>query len=179
MSDRVAPNRQRTIDRQWIENHIPHQGLMCLLDRVERWDEQEIVCIALSHVHADNPLRNCEPLRNSGSLRNGGNLGIATAIEYAAQATAVHSALLIGDDGKLSAGFLASARNVQWQRSRIDDIGNELTVRATRLSGNDLTVLYAFAISAGTQTIVNGRLSIFLNGAAAQPLAEGFERFSQ
>lgn len=161
----------RAIDHQWIEQHIPHQGLMCLLDRVEHWDEQEIHCIARSHAAADNP------------LRSGGTLGIATAIEYAAQAVAVHSALLIGDGGKLSEGFLTSARNVRWQRARLDDIDGELTVRANRLSGNDMTVLYAFVITAVTQSgdtvpLIEGRIGIFLNGATAGSLTGGFAQLS-
>lgn len=151
-------------DRRWIENHIPHQGTMCLLDRVERWDTQEIVCIARSHADTNNP------------LRSAGNLGIATAIEYAAQATAVHSALLIGDGAKLSSGFLTSARNVQWQCSRLDNLSGEISVRATRLSGNEMTVLYAFEICAAAQTIIDGRVSIFLNSDAAASLANQFEQ---
>lgn len=161
------------IDRQWIENHIPHRGSMCLLDRVERWDEAEIACIARSHKSADNP------------LRSSGNLGIATAIEYAAQAVAVHSALLLGDGAKLGAGFLTSARDVQWRCARLDNVDGELTVRAHRLSGNDVTVLYGFVISAAAQSadaentepLIDGRISIFLDSAAAQSLAAGFEHF--
>jgi len=151
-------------DRLWIENHIPHQGLMCLLDRVERWNEQEIVCIARTHLRADNP------------LRTGEHLGITAAIEYAAQATAVHSALLIGEGEKPGSGFLTSVRNVQWHRSRLNDLGDELTVHATRLSGNEMTVLYAFAIFAGSQKIIDGRVGIFLNSDAAPPLADKFGR---
>ncbi|MET0378806.1 MAG: hypothetical protein ABW049_07415 [Spongiibacteraceae bacterium] len=156
------------IDRQWIERHIPHQGLMCLLDRVERWDEREIVCIAHSHARADNPLRNHGP----GS---GTRLGIATAIEYAAQATAVHGALLIGEDGKLSSGFLASARNVSWHHPHLDDLSDELAVHATRLSGNEMTVLYAFAIFAAARKLIDGRISIFLNRDAAPSFSGQFE----
>ncbi len=154
-------------DRQWIENHIPHQGLMCLLDRVERWDEQEIVCIARSHSRADNPLRTSE------------SLGITAAIEYAAQAIAVHSALLIGEGNKLSSGFLTSVRYVQWHRSRLDDLGDELRVHATRVSGNEMTVLYTFAVFAGSEKLIDGRVGIFLNSDAAQPLSEKLERLSQ
>ena len=148
-----------TLDHAWIQSHIPHQGAMCLLDRVERWDEQQIVCVARSHTRADNPLR-C-----------GDSLGIAAAIEYAAQAIAVHSVLLIGNGERLSAGFLTSARNVQWQRARLDDVDGELCVQANRLSGNDLTVLYGFAVSAGGQTLIDGRIGIFLNSAAAHSLS--------
>ncbi len=162
-------------DRLWIESHIPHQGLMCLLDRVEHWGEQDIICRTRSHSRPDNPLRSNGPLQNSGALRRAEGLGIATAIEYAAQATAIHSALLIGEDEKLGSGFLTSVRNVQWYRSRLDDLSDELTVHASRLSGNEMTVLYAFTICAGTEKLIDGRVSIFLNSDAARPLSNKFE----
>ena len=57
------------IDRAWIAARIPHQGSMCLLDAVESWDEQQIVCRATSHALPDNP------------LRAAGSLGVANAIE--------------------------------------------------------------------------------------------------
>ena len=34
------------IDRARIAARIPHQAPMCLLDAVESWDEQQIVCRA-------------------------------------------------------------------------------------------------------------------------------------
>jgi hypothetical protein len=76
---------ERMMDRQAIAARIPHQGSMCLLDTVLRWDAEEILCQTGSHLLADNP------------LRAAGRLGVANAIEYAAQAMAVHGALLAGD----------------------------------------------------------------------------------
>ena len=73
---------QTGLDRAWIASHIPHQGSMCLLDYVEAWDRERIRCRASSHRAADNPLRAY------------GRLGAACGIEYAAQAMAVHGALL-------------------------------------------------------------------------------------
>ena len=66
------------LDHAWIAAHIPHQGRMCLLDRVLSWDEQQVCCVAQGHQAADHP------------LRAEGRLGIAVGIEYAAQAMAVH-----------------------------------------------------------------------------------------
>ena len=43
--------------RDWIAARIPHQGRMCLLDRVDRMSAAESVCSAISHTDADNPLR--------------------------------------------------------------------------------------------------------------------------
>ena len=70
------------LNRAWIASKIPHQGSMCLLDEVLAWNEQRIVCSAVSHTSPENP------------LRLAGRLGSANGVEYAAQAMAVHGALL-------------------------------------------------------------------------------------
>ena len=70
------------LDHAWIEPHIPHKGRMCLLDDVLSWDRSRIRCRSAQHRTPDNP------------LRAHGRLGAACGIEYAAQAMAVHGALL-------------------------------------------------------------------------------------
>ena len=45
------------LDHDWIEQHIPHTGRMCLLDEVLAWDARRIRCRSASHRSADNPLR--------------------------------------------------------------------------------------------------------------------------
>ena len=70
------------LDHAWIEQHIPHKGRMCLLDEVLSWDAAHIRCRSASHTSASNP------------LRLHGRLGAACGIEYAAQAMAVHGALI-------------------------------------------------------------------------------------
>jgi len=70
------------VERDWIATHIPHQGNMCLLDGVVQWDDTRLTAIASSHLAPDNPLRAY------------GCLSSVHGIEYAAQAMAVHAALL-------------------------------------------------------------------------------------
>jgi predicted hotdog family 3-hydroxylacyl-ACP dehydratase len=142
------------IDHNWIAAHIPHQGDMCLLNAVEAWNEAEIVCTASSHRLADNP------------LRAAGQLGITTGIEYAAQAMAVHGALLACDDTAPTAGYLTSVREVRWQRPRLDDIAGDLTVRAERISGNEVNVLYNFSIAGAGEVLLSGRASVMLKVAS-------------
>lgn len=146
-------NRKSTVDHIWIAAHIPHRGSMCLLDRVESWDEHCIVCRANSHRLVDNP------------LRHEGRLGIANGIEYAAQAMAVHGALLAADATAPAAGFLASVRDVRWHRQRLDDLEEELEIRAERLSGNELTALYAFSLHGAGSLLLSGRASVMLDAA--------------
>lgn len=138
-------------DRAWIAARIPHQGSMCLLNGVLRWDESSIVCHTGSHTHADHP------------LRAQGSLGMANGIEYAAQAMAVHGALLAGSETAPAAGFLASVRKVQWHGPRLDTLPPVLRVHAQRLSGDDNTLLYSFHLEAGDATVLSGRASVMLD----------------
>jgi predicted hotdog family 3-hydroxylacyl-ACP dehydratase len=94
---------QIKLDHAWIARHIPHQGSMCLLDYVEAWDQERIQCRASSHRAADNPLRAY------------GRLGAACGIEYAAQAMAVHGALLDRRAVPARVGYLVSVRDTQLQ----------------------------------------------------------------
>ena len=143
-------------DHAWIAAHIPHQGRMCLLDRVLAWDAQRILCAATSHRGPDNPLRDDQ-----------GRLGAANAIEYAAQAMAVHGVLLAGSGQPLGVGYLASVRGVRLQVGRLDDVAGELHVEATRLSGDDALILYQFAVSAGGRCLAEGRVSVVLDANAS------------
>lgn len=145
-----------TPDRAWIAARIPHRGSMCLLDAVTGWDAARIRCIATSHRAADNP------------LRSGGRLGALAGIEYAAQAVAVHGALLADADAAPSPGFLGSARGVACQVSRLDDIAADLVVDAERLSGDDRTLLYAFSLSAGDCRLLSGRVTVVLGAAPTE-----------
>ena len=140
-------------DHDWIAARIPHQGNMCLLDAVLRWDQDTIVCRATSHAAADHP------------LRAEGSLGIANGIEYAAQAMAVHGALLAGSESAPAAGYLTSVRDVRWQVARLDDLAPELQVQAQRLSGDSNTILYSFQLDAGGRTVLSGRASVMLSAA--------------
>ncbi len=144
-----------TRDHAWIAARIPHQGSMCLLDSVRDWSTARAQCVAHSHRSADNPLRHRD------------RLGAACAIEYAAQAMAVHAALLAeaqgGDAQRPAAGFLTSARAVQLNVSRLDDIAADLDIEVERMSGANDSVLYQFAVSAAGQLLASGRAAVMLD----------------
>lgn len=142
------------LDRAWIAAHIPHQGSMCLLDQVVEWSPERIRCSSSSHRALDNPLRDAE---------HGDRLGIACGIEYAAQAMAVHGALLAGHDDRPRQGFLASARSVEFHVERLDDIAADLDIVAERLSGDDNNVLYGFEVQADGKRLLTGRAAVILN----------------
>jgi predicted hotdog family 3-hydroxylacyl-ACP dehydratase len=143
-----------TPDHTWLLAHLPHQGSMCLLDRVDSWDAQHIQCSASSHRAPDNP------------LRAHGRLGAACGIEYAAQAMAAHGALLAAADSAPRAGYLASVRAVELKVARLDDIAADLRVEAVRESGDDNTILYGFSVYAGPDWLLGGRAIVVLDAAA-------------
>ena len=138
-------------DHAWIAARIPHTGSMCLLERVLHWDAEHIHCLASSHAAPAHP------------LAVDGALGMANGIEYAAQAMAVHGALLAGSESAPAAGFLTSVREVQWSEPRLDTLGPELQVHAQRLSGDGQNILYGFRLEAGGHTVLSGRASVMLS----------------
>lgn len=145
-------------DHAWIEAHIPHKGGMCLLERVTAWDEQHICCRAVSHRAPDNP------------LRAHGRLGAVCGVEYAAQAMAVHGALLApAGETQARVGYLVSVRGVRLLAERLDDIDTDLEIKATCLMRGENNLLYEFEVTAGDRLLVAGRAAVMLNaeGAAA------------
>jgi predicted hotdog family 3-hydroxylacyl-ACP dehydratase len=142
----------QAIDHAGIAALIPHAGRMCLLAAVQSWGPGRIRCTATSHTDRDNPLRSA-----SGLLAS-------TAIEYAAQAAAVHGGLIAQAAGRVAApGFLASARGVRLHRLRLDDLAGELTVEAEHLAGDARQLLYAFSVLHAGQPVVDGRLAVVLD----------------
>lgn len=138
-----------------IERRIPHQGAMCLLDAVLAWDGDAISCQATSHRAEDHP------------LRAHGRLGAACGVEYAAQAMALHGALVaenqLGDGRPPRAGYLASLRSVELHVQRLDTVPGPLTVQAQRIMGDENTVLYSFSVQDGSRALVTGRAVVVLD----------------
>ena len=140
------------LDHDWIAGHIPHQGSMCLLDGVDAWDQQRIQCRASSHRAFDNP------------LRANNRLGAACGIEYAAQAMAVHGALLAAPDSASARfGYLVSVRGTQLYVPRLDDIAVDLRVEATCITRSENNILYQFSVSAAGQLLIDGRAAVVIN----------------
>lgn len=143
-----------TLDREAIAARIPHQGRMCLLAGVDAWDADAIRCRATSHRDADNPLRDDH------------GLPATSAIEYAAQAMAVHGALLATPGETPRAGFLASVRSVEIAVERLDTVAADLDIRAERITGNDNQILYSFTVAADGRMLVSGRAAVILDAGA-------------
>ena len=143
------------LDRAWIAARIPHQGNMCLLHAVLEWSDEGIICEAVNHAATDHP------------LRAGGRLGAVIGVEYAAQAMAVHGALLRPPLDAPRQGYLASVRGLRLHVERLDDLAGPLRVGAERLSGDARMILYRFAVHHAGHCLLDGRASVVLDGAAA------------
>jgi predicted hotdog family 3-hydroxylacyl-ACP dehydratase len=127
---------------------IPHQGAMCLLDRVVSYDDHAITCVAINHHDVSHP------------LRENGVLPAICGVEYAAQAMAVHGALMGGED--VRPGVLAAVRDVTLNIDRLDDVSGELTIDAQRLWGDETRLLYEFRINAVRGEVLRGRAAVVL-----------------
>ena len=101
-----------TLDHASIEALIPHRGPMCLLERMQSCDDTSIECVATNHRDPAHPLRT-----SSGLLAS-------AAVEYAAQAAALHGALGVrGAAVTAAAGARASGRDGRHAAVlRLDDL---------------------------------------------------------
>jgi predicted hotdog family 3-hydroxylacyl-ACP dehydratase len=125
---------------------------MCLLDEVVEWGRERISCRSGGHRAMDHP------------LRAHGRLGVACGIEIAAQAMAVHGALIAdASSDKPIAGFLASIRGVRLRVSRLDDVRSDLICDAVRIAGDRGTALYEFELRSAEMHLMSGRATVVLD----------------
>jgi len=147
-------NALPALDHAAIARLVPHAGSMCLLERVLEGDDVRLACTARSHRDARNPLRSARGLLSTA------------AIEYAAQAMALHGALTgVAADTARHPGFLASARGVRLHRLRLDDLRGDLRIEVERRAGDARQVLYAFRVEHESVCIAEGRAAIVLDPA--------------
>ena len=134
---------------------IPHAGAMHLLDGVLSWDADRIRCLSRSHRDRQNP------------LRMDGRLSALCGIEYAAQAMAIHGALVGNVATRPRLGYLASLREVRCSRPRLDDLEGDLIVEAERMMGEESHVIYGFEVSVGDIEVLRGRAAVVLEAGRA------------
>ena len=143
------------LDRTAIAARIPHSGRMCLLHEVVAWDAGSIDCLARSHRDPANPLRSRSQLAS------------VHGVEYAAQAMALHGALLGGEGAPAERpGYIGAVRALELHAPRLDDIEGDLTIHAERLAGDATHALYAFSIRSHERLLAEGRISVALGVAA-------------
>ncbi|MEM7169027.1 MAG: hydroxymyristoyl-ACP dehydratase [Pseudomonadota bacterium] len=136
------------LTRDQISALIPHKGSMCLLEEVKFWDQIKILCVTTSHLSPENPLK-----------RNG-RLSALAGVEYGAQATAIHGALI--NDQEARPGMLAGLRDIVCHVKYIDENWPELQVKAVLELGMGERILYHFSLSADEKLLVAGRVAVAL-----------------
>ena len=143
-----------TTPRQ-LSELIPHQGAMCLNERVLAWDDARLTLATTTHRAPGNP------------LRRDGRLHAIHLCEYGAQAMAAHAGLLAEAHGERARpGRLVSLRAVTLAVQRIDDLAGELVVEAEcALAGAD-SAQYAFRVSHEGRVLAEGRAAVMLQGPA-------------
>ena len=137
-----------TVTREQLAQLIPHADAMCLLHEVTALDNDMITCRAVSHRDPAHP------------LREDGILPGVSGIEYATQAMAVHGALR--ERRGRRAGMLAVVRDVVLNVERLDDIADDLVLKAHRVHDDGMRLLYEFEVLAGGRELLRGRAVVVL-----------------
>jgi len=130
---------------------IPHQGSMCLLERIIAWDERSVVLETDSHRSPSNPLRVADQLR------------AVHLCEYGAQAMAVHGALRAGSAA--ADGMLVSLRSVEFTRDWIHDLPASLRIEAVCLHQEASSLQYSFRVTHRGELLAEGRAAVLLKPA--------------
>lgn len=133
------------LSQSQIRSRIAHAGAMCLLDSVQHWDASTITCQALAPTAAH-------------PLAMGSVVSAVAAVEYAAQAAAVHGSLL--DGAQSPAGMLAKLNDVELCGPGLDELGGPITIRAELLSRADAGCIYTFEVRQCQARVARGRLMV-------------------
>lgn len=139
------------IDHDVISSLIPHAGSMCLIDRVENWDADHILCFTRSHLNPHNP------------LRRDAMLPALSGVEYASQAMAIHGALAKIVPARPRAGYLASLRNLHARHRRLDVFEEDLKITAERIFADEERAMYEFSLQVRATIILSGRATVVLD----------------
>ena len=129
-----------------IERLLPQKDAMCFLNAVTDWDSENICCCA-APPDAGHP------------LMRGGKVSAVVAVEYAAQATALHGALLDAATHP-KAGMLVKLREVELHRAWFPDSKSPLTVHAKLLSRAAGGCSSSFKVGSTGQPVASGSLLV-------------------
>lgn len=139
-----------TLDANAIRERLPHAGAMSLLDEVVAHDADAIHCRARSHRDRDNPLRGTSGLH------------ALAALEYGAQAMAVHGSLGATDAAAPRAGYLAAVRDLRIHARRLDTIETALDIHAERVMSDARSSIYDLAVEAAGEPLLAARATVIL-----------------
>lgn len=131
-----------------ISELLPHAGNARLLERVLRFNEEQILVSTATHRSPDNP------------LLHAGRLASVHLIEYGAQAMALHGALrTLAAGSSPQSALLVSVRDFRCSLDYIDDLDGDLEVGARELLSNLASWQYTFEVSHAGIIIASGRVA--------------------
>ncbi len=138
-----------------LDTLLPHAGRMRLIDRIERYDAERIVCATASHRATRHP------------LSHAGVLPIVCGLEYGAQAMAMHGTLLARAAAPAAGppprhGLLIAASDVSWTVERLDECAAPLLIEAISEVRDDRHVSYRFELRAAGFVVLSGRALVLL-----------------
>ena len=134
-----------------IASLVPHQGAMCLWQRVVAADADSVTVSTTTHRDFNHVLR------SQGQLR------ALHLCEYGAQAMAVHGGLLARvSSTPVRPGFLVALRGVRLHVQRIDDLPGALIGHATLLMQAEDSQQYVFRIEHDGRLLAEGRAAVML-----------------
>ena len=100
-------------------------------------------------------------------LRDNGVLSNVHALEYAAQAIAVHGSLLMADASALKLVYVATFRGVDMHPGALDQReGAALTISATRVAALPNGWNYEFIVAAQDRVLAHGKTVVVAPGVA-------------
>lgn len=132
------------LNRQQISVLIPHGDSMCMLDEVTSWDDEQIQCRSTHFAGDHNP------------LFEGGRLETVLLIEYAAQAAAIHAALLQSELGKPRPAYIGAVKNIELLQAVSNTLAIEISAHC--LLNNSSGAIYEFIATQENCTLIKGRL---------------------
>jgi len=134
---------------------IPHAGTMCLLERIEHWDDSSVTVATTTHRNPANPLAGRSGLR------------AIHLCEYGAQAMAVHGGLAASARGeRTQPGMLVSLRDVTLGCDFVQDLNGELLVEARRLHDSGTAWQYEFRVTHAGRLLAHGRATVSVGSRA-------------
>lgn len=138
------------LNREQIAALIPHGDSMCMLDEVSVWDAEQIQCRSLQFAGEHNP------------LFEDGRLETVLLIEYAAQAAAIHAALLQSELGKPRPAYIGAVKSIELLAMVNNSLAIEISAHC--LLNNSSGAIYEFVAtqtnssSTTNSTLMKGRL---------------------
>lgn len=142
------PSLSKIVSQTDIAALLPHAGSMLLIDSVHAWDAEQIHCVADNHRAADHP------------LRVGDRLPTIAAIEYAAQAMALHGRLNSASGASPGTPAVAAVNGFVAAVDRLDTLAGRLDVVARLSNAMRDSALFGFTLHQNGEPVAEGNLLV-------------------